>query len=334
MTKKQVILLWSILIFFVVAISGYAQQTNLFTVFGETLPNENTVTVKNLTTKDIVSGTVGAFDDPGKYTATFMDLSNNRPASVGDQLEITVKNPEDEVIFTRSPYTVTAQDISDKKVRIDINVGEITLMDSAPLRWSYTLKWKLGSITQWSYTGAAITGAYVDGDATAAGWSVQTQTDTKVVFSSTTPLTESELTGFHITGTAGGIGSWTAGDNSGSAEGSVPVELSSFTATRTQNGVLIRWHTETEINNLGFDVYRITGEKIVKVNVKIIQGHGTTGTPSDYQFVDTDAPKGVVVRYFIEQIDFVGNRKSSKIIVPLSPHDKLPMTWGEIKTRR
>ena len=113
-------------------------------------------------------------------------------------------------------------------------------------------------------------------------------------------------------------------------DNSLPVELSQFTAKRTSEGVLVKWGTETETNNLGFNLYRVEGENVVKVNVVLIRGHGTTGASHKYQFLDLDAPEGDV-GYFLEDIDFSGNREPSHIIGVSSPKERQLITWGQIK---
>ncbi|MBI1927873.1 hypothetical protein HYR99_26990 [Candidatus Poribacteria bacterium] len=115
---------------------------------------------------------------------------------------------------------------------------------------------------------------------------------------------------------------------------SLPVELSAFNADRTSDGVLIRWRTESETNNLGFDVYRIEGEKTVKVNVQIIKGHGTTGEPHDYQFLDTNPPDNASLKYFLEDIDVTGKRNRSRIISVGGHKGKRITPWGRIKAQR
>ena len=197
--------------------------------------------------------------------------------------------------------------------------GTVTLVDqNPPLTWNYRLTHNSGAITQWTYTGAAITSASVDGDAQAAGWSVQSQTNTQVVFSTTTPLTSNSLTGFHITGTASGTGSWTCGSNSGSVEGPLPVELSYFNATVAESGikVILKWRTATETNNLGFNIYRSDAKdgKYIKVNARLIAGAGSDATPHNYSFTDENVVLDNTYYYYIEDIDFSGETNRSHII--------------------
>jgi hypothetical protein len=101
-----------------------------------------------------------------------------------------------------------------------------------------------------------------------------------------------------------------------SGEKALPVNLSLLTVVPSDLGVTIRWRTESEINNLGFDVYRsenIDG-KFVKVNPAYIKGAGTDATPHDYKFVDENAVVGKTYYYYLEDISFSGERDRSHII--------------------
>ncbi|MFH1392681.1 MAG: T9SS type A sorting domain-containing protein [bacterium] len=83
------------------------------------------------------------------------------------------------------------------------------------------------------------------------------------------------------------------------------VVLSSFVATATNDAVVLRWQTESETNNLGFRVYR---------NSKQIGFVKSADRPYDYQFVDDRVQFGKTYEYFIEDVDFSGNRKKSQIL--------------------
>jgi len=136
--------------------------------------------------------------------------------------------------------------------------GTVTLLDEhPPLTWNYRLTHNSGTIEQWKYIGATITGASVDGEAAAAGWSVQSQTDTQVVFATTSALTSGELTGFHITGTTGGRGTWTAGSNSGNVDG--PSDNPVFTGS--MNGHVIDRNTGNPLRALVIAINYETQEK-------------------------------------------------------------------------
>jgi hypothetical protein len=96
----------------------------------------------------------------------------------------------------------------------------------------------------------------------------------------------------------------------------LPVELSSLTVNSSDVGVVVKWRTESELNNLGFDIYRSENPdgKFVKVNPAYIKGAGTDSTPHDYKFVDESAVVGKTYYYYIESISFSGERERSHII--------------------
>ena len=194
--------------------------------------------------------------------------------------------------------------------------GTVTLASGGIPTWTYTLTHSNGEIYSWTYNGALITGAEVTGTALDNGWTVASQTEKSVRFTTSTPLTSGSVTGFKITGSAGGLGAWTCGGSSGLLDGPVPVDLSLFTAALVTDGVQLKWRTESETNNLGFNVYRSTskGGDFVKINPTLIKGHGTDGTPYDYTFLDETAQIGSTYFYQIEDVDFSGNTNRSNII--------------------
>jgi hypothetical protein len=116
-------------------------------------------------------------------------------------------------------------------------------------------------------------------------------------------------------GTFGG-GSYDAFIASFFSDGSLPVELSLFTVTASEDGVTIRWRTETETNNLGFNIYRSDTKdgNYIKVNASLILGAGTDATPHDYSFIDENVVKGLTYYYYIEDVDFTGKTNISHIL--------------------
>jgi len=106
----------------------------------------------------------------------------------------------------------------------------------------------------------------------------------------------------------------------------LPVELSIFSAVVEDSHIILKWRTESEINNLGFDVYRSESRdgKYVKVNPVYIKGAGTDATPHDYKFVDESAVVGKTYYYYIEDISFSGERNRSRIIqVTIDPSGRM-----------
>lgn len=150
------------------------------------------------------------------------------------------------------------------------------------------------------------------------------------------PTANVGLVTFYVAGNAANNNGFNTGDRIYTRSSDVPlaVELSAFTATSTIEGVLLRWRTESETANLGFDVYRVENGKAVKVNPQMIRGHGTTGEPHDYQFLDPNPPENIVLKYFIEDIDFTGKRGKSPIITVGIDKGKRLLAWGRIKAQR
>jgi hypothetical protein len=206
------------------------------------------------------------------------------------------------------------------------NQGTIDLPLVFHPTYIYRLTWESGTLTQWSYTGARIESARIQSGSLAErdGWDVVSQTSTKVVFGTPeTPLTsgDEQIGGFVIVGlpdSVRDIGQWICHDSSGSVDGPLSVELSEFTAyyDAPKFQVTLKWKTESEINNLGFDVYRSESldGTFAKVSQTHIKGAGTDATPHSYKFVDESVEVGKTYYYYIEDISYSGERERSHII--------------------
>jgi hypothetical protein len=96
----------------------------------------------------------------------------------------------------------------------------------------------------------------------------------------------------------------------------LPTALSAFTAVPADKGVMIKWRTESELNNLGFDVYRSESLDgiFTKVNQTRIQGAGTDATPHDYKFFDENVEVGKTYYYYFEDISYSGVKGRSDFI--------------------
>ena len=116
----------------------------------------------------------------------------------------------------------------------------------------------------------------------------------------------------------------------------LPVELSFFRPTLEDGVVTIRWTTESELDNAGFNIYRseTRNGEYKQVNAEMIQGAGTTGERSSYKWVDQTAKPGVVYYYQIEDVSFAGERQAlaiTKLKGLISSENKLTTTWSELK---
>lgn len=86
----------------------------------------------------------------------------------------------------------------------------------------------------------------------------------------------------------------------------MPVELSSFTASAEEDKVVLRWQTQTEINNYGFEVERaVTGSLTGLPDYKkigFIAGSGNSNSVKSYSFTDRCMEPGKY-SYRLKQID-------------------------------
>ena len=118
--------------------------------------------------------------------------------------------------------------------------------------------------------------------------------------------------------------------------GPLPVALSSLWARRAETGVVVKWITESELNNAGFNILRSetkNGEFKV-VNPQLIQGAGTTSERQTYTWKDTTAKPNVVYYYRIEDISHAGVRKqlaTVRLRGYVSAAGKLTTKWGDLK---
>ncbi len=96
--------------------------------------------------------------------------------------------------------------------------------------------------------------------------------------------------------------------NSASSPGcGVPsaVMLAGFSAARSSAGILVRWRTASEAGVLGFNVYRKSAGRRVRVNRNLVSSrHGSRG--SGYAYRDRRPPRGGAARYWLEAVSMTG----------------------------
>ena len=116
----------------------------------------------------------------------------------------------------------------------------------------------------------------------------------------------------------------------------LPVSLSAFRAILENGEVVIRWTTESELDNAGFNILRSNNRSngFKQMNTALIQGAGTTGERSTYKWIDTAVKPGIVYYYQIEDVSFAGEHKvltTARLKGLISAKDKLTTTWSELK---
>lgn len=101
-------------------------------------------------------------------------------------------------------------------------------------------------------------------------------------------------------------------NNTITVSGIIPVELTSFAAIGTKEGIQLKWETATETNNLGFDIEKsINGTTFSKIG--FVNGNGTTTQRSSYIYVDNNSTAGKQY-YRLKQIDYNGSFEYSKVV--------------------
>jgi hypothetical protein len=84
----------------------------------------------------------------------------------------------------------------------------------------------------------------------------------------------------------------------------VVARMRSVSATRARNGVLVRWRTASEIDMLGYKVYREVRGHRVRLNRLVITAKNHAAT---YSYLDRTASKRPG-RYYIQAISLDGTR--------------------------
>ncbi len=106
---------------------------------------------------------------------------------------------------------------------------------------------------------------------------------------------------------------FTFGDDANNGQdNSLPVTLSSFEAQASTEQVLLKWKTESEIDNLGFNLYRRIGESAdwQKINANLIPGAGNSSMAHEYTFIDRNVAAGETYSYRLESVNFNGHSET------------------------
>ncbi len=109
----------------------------------------------------------------------------------------------------------------------------------------------------------------------------------------------------------------------GSTNGTLPVELTSFTAAETNGNVLLNWTTATEVNNYGFEIQRTSAELSSNTEfgrgaegwivIGFVEGHGNSNSLQEYSFIDVTVAERSR-SYRLKQIDNDGGYEYSDIV--------------------
>lgn len=113
----------------------------------------------------------------------------------------------------------------------------------------------------------------------------------------------------------------------GGGDYSLPVVLTSFTAAAGDHRVSLKWITESEIDNLGYNIHRsqTIDAGYIKINPSIIPGAGSTSEQHEYNFLDLDVFNGITYFYLLETVDYFGNSEFHDPVSATPVQDVLPL---------
>jgi hypothetical protein len=90
---------------------------------------------------------------------------------------------------------------------------------------------------------------------------------------------------------------------------SVPVTLSSFTATGREGAIEVRWTSQTEVNALAYHLLRSEKADGQFAEVARLDAFGNSETARDYRYLDEDVVAGRTYYYQLADEDYEGNMK-------------------------
>lgn len=173
-----------------------------------------------------------------------------------------------------------------------------------PAGWNLTTSWQKIVTLRWTINSATSVNIYIDDGTHAAAYfeNLSNNPDSPAVDAS--PITNEDL-----------------GDTS------LPVELNSFSVSVDGGHVLLNWITESEVANLGFNIYKSESEngKYEKINANLIEGAGNRTFSTEYKFIDEKISTGNTYWYKLEDVDVNGNRtlhEAKSVLVEISVPDE------------
>lgn len=92
----------------------------------------------------------------------------------------------------------------------------------------------------------------------------------------------------------------------------LPVDLITFTATKSNNNAILKWTTVSEENTHYFVIERALNARDF-VEIGRIQAAGNSSTPLDYKYIDSNLPKGIIY-YRLRTVDTDGKIGYSSIV--------------------
>lgn len=118
-----------------------------------------------------------------------------------------------------------------------------------------------------------------------------------------------------------------SGNNSCSTSVATAVELKSFTATAAKKAIVLTWETISEVDNLGFNLYRaeaVDGER-TQLNADLIPANPGGQNGAVYSFTDETVKIKRTYYYWLEDVDMYGSAELH------GPVEATAVQWSLIK---
>ena len=125
----------------------------------------------------------------------------------------------------------------------------------------------------------------------------------------------------------------------GQADISLPVELSNFSANFVNNQVQLSWTTESELDNLGFEILRSQEQEgnYTRIssyrNNEELKGSGNSSTQKTYSFIDNSITSAGTYWYKLVDTDYAGMKTSHPPVSVSITANELRSIAGEFPTK-
>lgn len=212
-------------------------------------------------------------------------------------------------------YSFLIQNVNGGYETGSVEIG-IVMQNITPPNGTGDLTSDLGASTSWSWTYDASLNTFSGTQTSPIGflYSEEITVCFDVTGNSLCPVEENGFTatGYIMVGEDGNATDNIASSFTCTSEAlTLPVELTSFNATKNGKVSVLDWTTANEINNSHFDIER-SSDGIRYSKIGEVEGKGNTNSKSDYSFVD-ESPVTGTNYYRLNQKDYDGKSTLSEI---------------------
>lgn len=139
---------------------------------------------------------------------------------------------------------------------------------------------------------------------TGTGWTLRNLSS--LPNTTTLPIDLSSVTSLSLTANVAPDSFLVALGSTSNTDNPLPVELLAYTGESTFEGAVLQWQTASEVDNLGFAIWKDGVELASFSDTPSLRGRGTTTEETRYRFVDSKVKVGEVHQYQLRQTDLNG----------------------------